>query len=231
MVTILPCNANISNSLTTAVLSLVLAVVAIWASTKRVSQHQALIICKAEPRWAGSSGLRKTLPSMAMTPVEVSLKRASESLKTRTELVGIELAKHAAEGVVARDPVLQLQKVAEEFLLGLGKYGHVDRGLAAGQDGAQRDHQNLPKVVPSGVDPRGSFSAAKQSSNPCIAPSAALPRGSAERVGSAVTKAVRRFRGSGLASEAGASISRASPAQVTRVLPMASAGRRTDDNE
>jgi hypothetical protein len=40
-----------------------------------------------------------------------------ESLKTRAELVGIELAEH----VVARDPVLQLQKMAEEFLLGLGK--------------------------------------------------------------------------------------------------------------
>src|SRR5271154_1540662 len=52
-----------------------------------------------------------------------------EPLKTRTELVGIELTNHAAEGVVARDPVLQLQKVAEEFLLGLGEYGHVDRGL------------------------------------------------------------------------------------------------------
>lgn len=74
-----------------------------------------------------------------------------ESLKACAELVGIELAKYAAEGVVARDSVLKLQEVTEEFLLGFGKYRHVDRGLAARQHRARRYHQNFPKIVAPGI--------------------------------------------------------------------------------
>ena len=94
---------------------------------------------------------------------------------------------------MARDPVLQLQKVAEEFLLGLGKYGHVDRGLAAGQDGAQRDHQNLPKIVPSGIDSARVLQRGEAVVEPLHRSLHRTATRGAERVGSVVTKAVRRL--------------------------------------
>ncbi len=74
-----------------------------------------------------------------------------ELLKTGAKLVGVELTKHAAEGVVARHPVLQLQKAAEELLLGFGEDRHVDRRLTARQDRAQCDHQDLRQIMAFGV--------------------------------------------------------------------------------
>src|SRR5262249_56597849 len=74
-------------------------------------------------------------------------------LEASAELVGIEMAKHAAEGVVARNAVLQPQKAAKKLLLGHGKDRHVDRSLTARQHRAKRDHQHFEEIVASGVPP------------------------------------------------------------------------------
>jgi hypothetical protein len=40
----------------------------------------------------------------------------------------------------------------KELLLRLGKDSHIHRGLAAGQDRAQRNHQDLQEIVAFGAD-------------------------------------------------------------------------------
>src|SRR5467141_2644361 len=77
VVTIVPFSDKDSKSLSTAALSFDLVLVAIWASTRRLSQHQALIICSADRARLGSNDRRKVLPSMAITPLRVSPKRAT----------------------------------------------------------------------------------------------------------------------------------------------------------
>src|ERR1700746_3358061 len=72
-----------------------------------------------------------------------------------TELVRIELAKHSAKSVVAWNTIVQLEEPAKELLFGLGKHGHIDGGLAAGQDRAKRNHQDLDQIVaPDAARPR-----------------------------------------------------------------------------
>ena len=75
-VTMQPFSASIANSLGTAVISLDLASVAIWASTRRCSQPQALTMCSGDLALALSKERRTTLPSMAITPWQVAAKRA-----------------------------------------------------------------------------------------------------------------------------------------------------------
>src|SRR5215469_15461796 len=70
-------------------------------------------------------------------------KARHEFLETRTKLVGFKPAKEPAEGVVARNPIRQLQKPREEILLGLSKDSHIHRVLTTGEDCAQRYHQDL----------------------------------------------------------------------------------------
>ena len=68
MVTIVPFSASMASNFGTAVISFDFASVAIWASTMRCSQPQALTMCSAEVFEARSNERRRTLPSIATTP-------------------------------------------------------------------------------------------------------------------------------------------------------------------
>lgn len=49
-------------------------------------------------------------------------------------------------------PVLQLQEAAEKVLLGLAELGHVHRRWSAAEHRAQRNHQDLQRIMPPGID-------------------------------------------------------------------------------
>ena len=74
-----------------------------------------------------------------------------EGDETGPELFRIHKAEHPAEGVVARNAVLQLQDAAEKILLGLAELGHVHRRLPATEHRAQRNHHDLQQIVPPGI--------------------------------------------------------------------------------
>lgn len=63
----------------------------------------------------------------------------------------IEKPEDAAEGVVARRTAFERQKFAPLVLLGSGEIRHVDAALRPAQGRAQRDEQDLQKVVPQPV--------------------------------------------------------------------------------
>jgi hypothetical protein len=75
-----------------------------------------------------------------------------ELLKAGSELLRIDLTKHAAESIVARDTVPQFEKASEELSLCLGEDSHVHSSLAARQDRAQGNYQDLDQVVAFGPD-------------------------------------------------------------------------------
>lgn len=72
-------------------------------------------------------------------------------LKCGTKLRRIELAEQLAEGVVAGQPVLKLEKAAQEGLFGFGEPRHRHRALSATQGGAERDHQQFMDIMQSHV--------------------------------------------------------------------------------
>ncbi len=74
-----------------------------------------------------------------------------EALETGAELLRIEPAEEAAEGVVARRTVCQFQEITQKPELGFGELGHVGAVFAAGQHGAERNDQHLQQIVPPGV--------------------------------------------------------------------------------
>jgi hypothetical protein len=63
----------------------------------------------------------------------------------------VEQPEHPAEGVVARDAMLQPQKLPQERALRPAKQRHVRAVLPAAQHRTQRDHQNLVQQMPLGV--------------------------------------------------------------------------------
>lgn len=83
-----PFNDSLSRSFGTAVISFDLASVAIWPSTRRCSQPQALTMCRHDLARAVSKDRRKTLPSIAMPPWQVSAKRPMNAWKQRRNCAG-----------------------------------------------------------------------------------------------------------------------------------------------
>ena len=74
-----------------------------------------------------------------------------EPLETTAELLGVEQTEQPAERVVARSAVLQPEEAAQEPQLDPGELRHVGAVFSAGQYRAQRDHQHLKQIVPTGV--------------------------------------------------------------------------------
>ncbi len=70
-----------------------------------------------------------------------------ELAEAGAELVRVETAKHATEGIVTWHTVLQLQESAEKILLGFGEASHVHHGLPAGKNRTKGDRQDLQQVV------------------------------------------------------------------------------------
>src|SRR6202011_730182 len=66
----------------------------------------------------------------------------------------IEQAEHAAERIVARDPMLQVQDPPQQAFLGPAELGHVRAGLRSAQQRGQRDEQNVQQLVLCIVRPR-----------------------------------------------------------------------------
>jgi hypothetical protein len=67
------------------------------------------------------------------------------------ELLGVEQTEQPAESVVARRAVLQPEEAAQEPQLDAGELRHVGAVFSAGKHRAQRDHQHLQQIVPTGV--------------------------------------------------------------------------------
>lgn len=114
-------NALIRSSLGAAVISLDLTSVATCASTNRCSEPQALTMCKSDLPLARSKVRRRTMPSMATTPLQLLRELRHKPLKGIAELIRVEIKKQLAEGVVTGQPVGHGEKAAQEWLLGLGK--------------------------------------------------------------------------------------------------------------
>jgi hypothetical protein len=74
-----------------------------------------------------------------------------EPLKCSPELLRVEPAEQAAEGVVAGQAVLELEETAQERLLRHRKGRHVGGTLAATQDGTQGNHQQFMQVMKTGI--------------------------------------------------------------------------------
>jgi len=72
-------------------------------------------------------------------------------LKGVTEPDRIEQPEQSAEGVVAGQTVLQLEKAAQEPFLGLRKSLHGNRTLTAAQHRAERNDQEFVEVVQPGI--------------------------------------------------------------------------------
>ena len=62
-----------------------------------------------------------------------------------------EQAEQAAESVVTWNALLQLEKAAQERLFRFRKPSHVHRTLATAQHRAKGDHQQLMKVMQTGI--------------------------------------------------------------------------------
>ena len=74
-----------------------------------------------------------------------------EAAETGLEGVGIEQPEDPREGVVARDAAFQVQKAAQQRLLGAPEQGHVDAAFGAAQRRRQRDQQDLHQIVALGI--------------------------------------------------------------------------------
>ncbi len=77
-----------------------------------------------------------------------------ETTKCLLEGFRVEQTEHPAEGVVARDAMLQAEKPSQQFLLGLPELGHVRATVRAAQHCRQRNDQYLHQIVPRIVGPR-----------------------------------------------------------------------------
>ena len=96
-VTIVPFNDNSLRRLGTAVISLDLASVAIWASTMRCSHPHALTMCRADLPLARSNERRKTLPSIAITPWHsYTVKRIRSAIRLAEQGITVESIRRIA---------------------------------------------------------------------------------------------------------------------------------------
>jgi hypothetical protein len=78
-------------------------------------------------------------------------KLCHKALKGCPELSRIDPTEQPAERVVTGDAVLQLEKAAQEPFLHLCEPRLVNRALAAAQDRAQSNHQQLMEVMQSRI--------------------------------------------------------------------------------
>jgi predicted transposase YbfD/YdcC len=83
--------------------------------------------------------------------LELFRKLRHKPLKRIAKLIGVEIAKQPAEGVVAGQAVGQGEKAAQKRLFGLSKQSHIHRTLTAAQHAAQGDHQQFVKVMQRGI--------------------------------------------------------------------------------
>ncbi len=74
-------------------------------------------------------------------------KALHETQEAAVELDRIEQAKHAREGVMARDAVTEPQKLPQKGLLRAPEQSHVRAVLAAAQHRAEGNHQDLMQIV------------------------------------------------------------------------------------
>ena len=122
-----------------------------------LSEHEALIAAPGAHHMQRRGGARRVEGSAQHFAIDRDDAAAGrpelghETLEASTELLRIEQAKHAAEGVVTGHTMLQLEKTTQEFFLGVGELGHVHRILAAAQNRAQRNHQHLQQIMAPGV--------------------------------------------------------------------------------
>ena len=70
------------------------------------------------------------------------------------ESVRVEQAEHPAEGIVARNAVLQSQDLPQHVFLGCAEIGHVRAALRPAQHRSQRNEQKLQQIVPRVPGPR-----------------------------------------------------------------------------
>jgi hypothetical protein len=78
-------------------------------------------------------------------------KSTHEALEAIAEPFRVEVAKQAAECVVAGNAVFQLEKAAQERLLCRRERGHMGRSLTAAQNGAESNEQKFMEVVQTGI--------------------------------------------------------------------------------
>ena len=120
-------------------------------------QHQALLAAPGADHVQGrfAAGLVERTPQHFPVdrdnPLTLNRKLLHEALEDGSEPIRVELTEQSAEGIVARQPVFQLQETAQESLLPRREQRHVDRALPSAQNRAERDHQELMKVVQSRV--------------------------------------------------------------------------------
>ena len=81
-------------------------------------------------------------------PVAGGAEIVEEGLEGAPEGGRIEQAEHPAEGVVARQAILQAQEFPQQRLAVLGELGEVDAALRAADRGDQRDRQDVEQLVP-----------------------------------------------------------------------------------
>ena len=75
--------------------------------------------------------------------------------KAGGKLLGVKERKHPAEGIMAGDAMRQLQKTAQEILLGVTELFKVHKVFGPAKHGTDRDHQNVAERVHlAAIDPR-----------------------------------------------------------------------------
>lgn len=142
-----PISASNSSSLGRAVISFDLPSTAIWPRNSRSSQAQALTRCSGDFADARSKERRRVLPSTATTPASPAVKLLINCRKKLMELHPVEMPEQPRKGVMARNPMLELQNLSQEHLLGPAEQRHIRAVLAAAQPRAQCNQQNLMQVM------------------------------------------------------------------------------------
>ena len=105
-----------------------------------------------------AASLAGVTQGFAVNGNNLAVNRLAQALSPAHEAVlktgGIEDRKDTGEGVVTRNSVRQWQEGGEPILFGLAEILHVIKRLAAAQQGANGDDQNVGEfVMPRAVDP------------------------------------------------------------------------------
>jgi hypothetical protein len=110
-------------------------------------------MCKGDLPLARSNERRSTFPSI-VTPAKARAlagKLRHEPLKCSPELLRVEPAEQATEGVMAGQAIGKLEETAQERLLRPREQPHINCALPTTQHGAQSNHQQLIEVMQSGI--------------------------------------------------------------------------------
>jgi preprotein translocase subunit SecD len=119
----------------------------------QLAEHQALLAGPGADQMHG--GLALLAVEGAARALAVDRHHALDARGERHQIAGeaslegrgIEQAKDAREGVMARDATRQAQKAPQQRLLRAAEDRHVDAALAAGQAREQRDHDDVVELV------------------------------------------------------------------------------------